>query len=271
MKLYAVFGHPIAHSQSPFIHQQFALQQKIEMNYQARLATIEGFEQALTDFFQLQGGLGANITTPFKERAYHYCDTLDERVTSVGAVNTIKQLANGEIIGDNTDGVGLVMDLQRLKMLKPAATRVLILGAGGAVRGVIQPLLSMQCIITVTNRTMTKAEALAKHFSAFGCIDITASPQEHYDLIINATSSGIQGQIPQIPVELIQPTTAYYDMFYQSGLTPFLQWVKTHQGLHYADGLGMLVGQAAHAFYFWHGKMPVIEPVLTALRKKLGQ
>lgn len=271
MEHFAVFGNPIAHSKSPFIHQQFAEQLQIHHTYGRVLAPVDNFIETLESFFAA-GGKGANITVPFKEQAFARADELTERATLAGAVNTLKRLEDGRLLGDNTDGIGLLMDLQRLALIKPGY-RVLLIGAGGAARGVLMPLLSLDCAVTVTNRTYARAQELAALFAHVG--SVTATPMDaltghEFDLIINATSSGMGGEIPAIPPSLLIPEVRCYDMFYQKGLTPFLTWCTRHGVHHYADGAGMLVGQAAHAVLLWHGVLPDIAPVIEKLKQELA-
>lgn len=270
MPSFAVFGNPIAHSKSPRIHALFAEQTGINHIYGTVLAPHDEFEEYLRSFFA-KGAQGANITTPFKERAFAESDELTERAALTGAVNTLKKLDDGRLLGDNTDGIGMLSDLVRLNMLKEG-DRILLVGAGGAARGVILPLLSDHCQVVVTNRTYDRAEHLCRIFESEG--DISALPMnqldhEKFDLVINATTSGISGEIPQLPSALLAPQTRVYDMYYQAGDTPFITWAKSHGVVHYADGLGMLVGQAAYAFNLWHDVMPDIEPVLNQLKEDL--
>ncbi len=272
METYAVFGNPIAHSKSPFIHQQFARQLWIEHPYGRILAPMDSFIPTLNAFFAA-GGRGANITMPFKEEAFARADELTERAALAGAVNTLKRLEDGRLLGDNTDGIGLLSDLERLSFIKPGF-RILLVGAGGAARGVILPLLSLECAVTITNRTFSKAQALAQLFTHTGSVDAVAMDdvnEREYDLMINATSSGIGGEIPALPDSLIHPELYCYDMFYQQGLTPFLSWCKKLGAKQCADGLGMLVGQAAHAVLLWHGVLPNVEPVIAQLKKELAK
>ncbi|WP_455268748.1 shikimate dehydrogenase [Rahnella aceris] len=267
---FAVFGNPIGHSKSPRIHALFARQTGIDHTYGTVLAPQEAFEETLRSFFE-NGALGANITVPFKERAFAESDELTERAAMSGAVNTLKKFEDGRLLGDNTDGIGMLNDLERLALLK-RGDRVLLIGAGGAARGVILPLLCYGCPVVVTNRTFERAQHLSHIFEKKGdirAIALADLADESFDLIINATASGIKGQIPEIPESVLTTQTRVYDMFYQSGLTPFITWAKNNGVTHYADGLGMLVGQAAHAFYLWHGVMPQIEPVLEELKKDL--
>lgn len=272
MKAFAVFGNPIAHSKSPRIHALFSEQCKCPLTYEKRRVEFADFESDLADFFA-QGGSGANITTPFKERAHDFCHDLTERAKLAGAVNTIKKLEDGQLLGDNTDGIGLLTDLQRLNMLQKG-DRVLLIGAGGAARGAVLPLLEFGCKLVITNRTLSRAEQLSSLFSAYGDITSKALDEladEQFDLIINATSSGLSDDVPALPVETLSHHPLCYDMLYRDTLTPFLQWSKDHGVTLIADGLGMLVGQAAHAFYIWHGVMPEIESVLNVLRKDINQ
>lgn len=271
METYAVFGNPIAHSKSPFIHQQFAQQLHIAYPYGRILAPLDDFIPTLDAFFQA-GGQGANVTVPFKEEAFSRADELTERASLAGAVNTLKRLEDGRLLGDNTDGIGLLSDLERLNMIKPGA-RVLLVGAGGAARGVLLPLLSLDCAVTLTNRTFSRAEQLAALFSHTGSVTALESKLlkgHEFDLIVNATSSGIAGDIPLLPASLIHENIHCYDMFYQQGLTPFLLWCKSLGAKSLADGLGMLVGQAAHACMLWHGHMPNVVPVIDRLKQELA-
>ncbi|WP_342323322.1 shikimate dehydrogenase [Kosakonia sp. BYX6] len=270
MESYVVFGNPISHSKSPFIHQQFASQLNIEHSYGRVLAPVDDFVNTLNAFFKA-GGKGANITVPFKEEAFARADELTERAALAGAVNTLKRLEDGRLLGDNTDGIGLLSDLQRLAFIRPGI-RILLVGAGGAARGVILPLLSLDCAVTITNRTYSRAQELAELFAHTGSIDAIAMDAlsgHEFDLIINATSSGIGGDIPALPEKIIHPGLYCYDMFYQKGKTPFLAWCESLGAKQCADGLGMLVGQAAHAVLLWHGVLPDVEPVIAMLKQEL--
>lgn len=271
MESYVVFGNPIAHSKSPFIHQQFAEQLQIDHPYGRMLAPLDGFVETLETFFQ-QGGKGANVTVPFKEEAFARADELTDRAALAGAVNTLKRLEDGRILGDNTDGIGLLSDLERLDLIKPGY-RVLLIGAGGAARGVLLPLLSLDCNVTITNRTHARAQTLAelfRHTGSVSALPMSELSGHEFDLIINATSSGIAGEAPSIPASLINTHVCCYDMFYQKGNTAFLAWCMQHGAKRYADGLGMLVGQAAHAVLLWHGILPDVKPVIESLKRELG-
>ncbi|MEA1063190.1 shikimate dehydrogenase [Apirhabdus apintestini] len=271
METYAVFGNPIAHSKSPRIHQLFARQENLNYLYGRVLTPEDEFINTINDFFG-SGGEGANITVPFKEQAFLRADELTQRAELAGAVNTFKRLEDGRLLGDNTDGVGLLSDLERLCFIKPTY-RILLIGAGGASRGVLLPLLSKGCCVTVVNRTFKRAEDLSTSFSHAGIInavefsDLTGMK---FDLIINATSSGIFGEVPAIPSSIINSQVRCYDLFYQAGKTPFLLWCESHGATRIADGLGMLVGQAAHAAKLWHDVLPEIEPVIEVLRQELS-
>ncbi|SLM64783.1 MULTISPECIES: shikimate dehydrogenase [Dickeya] len=267
---FAVFGHPIAHSKSPRIHALFAAQTGVALSYERILAPLDNFEESLQAYFR-QGARGANITAPFKERACGVMHRLSERASSAGAVNTVLKNEDGSLYGDNTDGIGLLSDLKQHGFITPGC-KVLLAGAGGAARGVIQPLLAYGCSLVITNRTFEKAESLARHFCAEG--EIHALPMEklsdhYFDLIINATSSGVAGDIPALPISLVSPNTHCYDMFYQAEPTPFLRWCIQHGAQRYLDGMGMLVWQAAHAFQLWHGFMPDVAPVIETMKQEL--
>ena len=271
MDRYAVIGHPIKHSQSPFIHQQFAAQTKQALDYQRLLAPLDGFADSL-HHFAAEGGKGCNITVPFKTQALDIADELTPRAELAGAVNTLHLLADGRWLGDNTDGAGLVMDLKRLGCTLNGAN-ILLLGAGGAARGALALLLAEQpAKLVVANRTPARAEELAQHFAHLG--NIVSAPLESleqpFDIIINSTSASLQGEAMSLSHQVCHPETRVYDMMYGATETPFLAWAR-EQGLeHRYDGLGMLVGQAAESFYVWRGVRPEVMPVLEALREQLA-
>jgi len=269
---YVVFGNPIAQSKSPFIHTLFARQAAQRMNYEAQLVPLEAFRAAADQFFA-QGGRGCNITVPFKEQAFAYADQLTERAQLAGAVNTLKKLDDGGILGDNTDGEGLVQDLLRHHVVLKEK-RILLVGAGGAARGVILPLLAQQpASLTITNRTLTKAVELADLFASYGEVSALAmdnlSPSQPYDLIINSTSASLSQSLPGIPETLIHPDVVCYDMVYGQEQTTFNQWAAALGARQVIDGLGMLVGQAAESFLLWRGIRPGTEQVLRELRRSL--
>ncbi|MFH4726454.1 shikimate dehydrogenase [Vibrio diabolicus] len=267
---YAVFGNPIGHSKSPFIHTLFARQTNQSLTYTAECAPVGGFIEAAKAFFA-DGGKGCNVTLPFKEDAYQFASRLTERAQLAGAVNTLKKLDDGEIIGDNTDGAGLVQDLLQHQVVLEGA-RILIIGAGGAARGVIKPLLDQKPIsLTITNRTFSKAEELAELFSAYG--PITAKEMntiaEEFDVIINSTSASLSSELPAISSSVFATNSTSYDMMYGKGDTTFNQWAKQHGAAYAYDGLGMLVGQAAESFMLWRGLRPGAKQILRELRKNL--
>ncbi|EGQ7665067.1 shikimate dehydrogenase [Vibrio parahaemolyticus] len=267
---YAVFGNPIGHSKSPFIHTLFARQTNQSLTYTAECAPVGGFIEAAKAFFA-DGGKGCNVTLPFKEDAYQFASRLTERAQLAGAVNTLKKLDDGEIIGDNTDGAGLVQDLLQHQVVLEGA-HILIIGAGGAARGVIKPLLDQRpASLTITNRTFSKAEQLAELFAAHG--PVTAKEMniiaEEFDVIINSTSASLSGELPAISSSIFAANSTSYDMMYGKGDTTFNQWAKQHGAAHAYDGLGMLVGQAAESFMLWRGLRPGAKQILRELRKNL--
>ena len=272
---YAVMGNPIAHSKSPLIHKMFAQQTEQTLQYEAILVgTQEGeFVQAV-QAFQAAGGKGLNITVPFKPAAWALADQRSKRAERAVAVNTLWFDEQGRRIGENTDGIGLVRDLIQNHDGRIEGQRVLILGAGGAVRGVLEPLLAaapIQCVIA--NRTVSKAESLARSFAAFS--NITASSYEAlqgqtYDLIINGTSASLQGELPPLPENLLAPGCWCYDMMYANTATPFMQWAQSQGASRTLDGLGMLVEQAAESFYLWRGVRPETVAVIQQIRDSLA-
>jgi shikimate dehydrogenase len=260
---YAVFGHPIAHSKSPQIHAAFARQTGQDMTYEAILAPKDGFADAVVAFVAA-GGRGANVTVPFKEAAFRLADRLTPRARRAGAVNTLSFDADGTL-GDNTDGAGLVADLIRNLQCPLAGKRILLLGAGGAARGAIEPLLDQQpAVLVIANRTVGRAEELARLFDrgVVACgFDAVDAP---FDLVINATAASLAGELPPLSSHIFTPDTLAYDMMYGRD-TPFLVFARTH-GAATADGLGMLVEQAAEAFALWRGVRPDTAPVIASLR-----
>jgi len=259
---YAVFGHPIAHSKSPLIHAAFARQTGQDMRYEAILAPLDGFADSVAAFIKA-GGRGANVTVPFKEEAFKLADHLSPRAQRAGAVNTLK-FEHG-ILGDNTDGAGLVADLTHNLHCALAGKRILLLGAGGAARGVVGPLLDQQpAEFVIANRTVSRAQELADLFGrgvrARG-FDATDTP---FDIIINATAASLAGDLPPLSPRIFTANTLAYDMMYGRD-TPFLAFARAHSAAT-ADGLGMLVEQAAEAFWLWRGVRPDTAPVIASLR-----
>ncbi|MGV3344546.1 shikimate dehydrogenase [Enterobacteriaceae bacterium LUAb1] len=271
MSHFAVFGNPINHSKSPQIHRFFAEQTGIAHCYSRICAPLDGFSASFRHFIA-EGGEGGNVTTPFKQDAWKLAEKLSEHALLAGAVNTLKKLPDGQIFGENTDGIGLLSDLKRLAMIDKGE-RILLIGAGGAARGVIQPLLEFGTSVVITNRTLSRAEELVPLFEPYGSVQAIKSEKltgETFDLIINATSSGLQGEVPELDKSLINKKTRCYDMLYSRHMTPFLHWCQLYGAEHCADGLGMLVSQAAHAFHLWYGTMPEIMPVIAALKSEMA-
>jgi shikimate dehydrogenase len=274
---YAVIGHPVSHSRSPAIHQAFADQFGILLSYERIEAALDEFESVVSGFFE-SGGRGLNVTVPFKERAWVLSEKhLSERANLAGAVNTL-WLAQGEIHGCNTDGVGLVRDLKRLQLMGPG-DRVLLLGAGGAARGVIGPLLDAGCArLHIVNRTVERATELVGTWSSTnpesrdrlsaGGYD-TLAQDCSWDLVINATATSLQGQALALPEPLFGPEVAVYDMMYAAQPTDFLVLAQKAGVTRLADGLGMLVAQAAESFLIWHGVAPDIEPIVQTIRQQM--
>jgi shikimate dehydrogenase len=268
---YAVFGNPIAQSKSPQIHRQFAEQTGQDIAYTKQQPNEGEFEQAADAFFA-QGGKGLNITAPFKLDAYSYAARLTQRARRAGAVNTLVLQPDGTLLGDTTDGIGMVNDMHNLGW-ELGGKRILILGAGGAVRGVLQPVLEQDPRqVVIANRTLHKAEQLAKGFHDLGDIRALGYEQlagEQFDLVINGTSAGFSGELPPLPSNLLAPDASCYDMMYAAEPTLFLQWAEAHGAARVADGLGMLVGQAAESFYLWRHLRPEVVPVITGLRRQM--
>ncbi|SFX78630.1 shikimate dehydrogenase [Marinospirillum alkaliphilum] len=275
MDHYAVFGNPIAHSKSPQIHGWFAEQTGQQMDYRAILAPEDDFEGSARQFFDA-GGLGANVTVPFKLDALVFSDQLSPRARRAGAVNTLQKGKNGEIYGDNTDGIGLVRDLSDNLGFNLRGKRVLLLGAGGASRGVIEPLLKAGIArLKIANRTPEKAQQLVQIFhglqpdaelSAGNWASLNAS---QYDLILNATSASLSGDLPPLPDGLLAAGALAYDLMYARQATPFMRWAEAQGAAQVADGLGMLVEQAAEAFFLWRQVRPQTSGVLQRLREQL--
>lgn len=263
---YAVFGNPIAHSKSPQIHQQFAAAEGVAIEYERILAEPGAFAEAATAFFQA-GGLGANVTVPFKTEAYQWVDERSERAETAGAVNTIIPLADGRFCGDNTDGIGMVNDIVQAQGVVLAGKKILIIGAGGAVRGVLQPLLDETPVeVVVSNRTFDKAVGLATQFGV-QALALDALPVHHFDIIINGTSSGFSGELPAVSAGVFGACELVYDMAYGATAARFLHFAKQAGAQKCSDGLGMLVGQAAFAYQLWRGFTPDIAAVSRYMRE----
>lgn len=266
---YAVMGNPVAHSKSPQIHAAFARQTGQALHYQAILVDKTGFAEAL-DVFQQQGGKGLNITVPFKAEACAAADRLTRRAQRARAVNTL-WFENGKRQGDTTDGTGLMADLKSNHDISIAGREILILGAGGAVRGILDPLFDERpAHIVIANRTLARAEELAQVFSDRGRIcscDYESLRGQQFHLVINGTSASLQGQVPPLPDDLLHPGACCYDMMYADVDTVFVSWAKARHAARALDGLGMLVEQAAESFLIWRGVRPDTRPVIEMLRK----
>lgn len=269
---YAVFGNPVRHSRSPQIHAAFAAQTQQQLSYRAHLVELGHFEEAAREFFA-GGGKGCNITVPFKLDAFAFAQELSGRAKRAGAVNTLALQADGTLYGDNTDGVGLVRDITENLGWQLSERRVLILGAGGAVRGILEPLLRHQPdLVVIANRTVEKAQQLARSFGDIG--EVRACRFEglagnQFDIVINATSASLSGELPPLPGDLLNDGCCCYDLMYGAQPTPFMVWAASEMAWAVADGLGMLVEQAAESFCIWRGVRPATRPVIEMLRAGL--
>jgi len=264
---YAVIGNPVAHSKSPLIHAEFARQTGQDLVYGRLLAPRDAFA-ATANAFRASGGRGLNVTLPFKGEAFRYATFVSERASAAQAVNTLK-FERGVIFGDNTDGDGLVCDLVRNLAFAVNGQRILLLGAGGAARGVIGPLLQQQpAQLVLANRTLDKALRLAQSFGgALEAGSYAALAGRQFDLVINATSASLAGELPPLPPDVFARGALAYDMMYGTGETPFLAFARGAGAARLADGLGMLVEQAAESFFIWRGLRPDSASVLKQLRQ----
>ncbi len=265
---YAVVGHPVAHSLSPFIHSLFARQTEQSLTYRLMDVAPEKFTERVREFFAT-GGRGVNVTLPHKTRALALADELTERARLAGAVNTLAVRRDGTLLGDNTDGAGLVQDLA-VNLRWPVRDRsILLIGAGGAARGVIAPLLALAPRrIVIANRTAERAVALAAVFAGLGALEgcgFGELGEQRFELIINATSASLTGELPAVPAAAFGPDTLCYDMAYGRGDTPFTRWARELGCRDAVPGWGMLVEQAAESFRLWRGVRPLTAPVLAAL------
>jgi shikimate dehydrogenase len=265
---FAVFGNPIKHSRSPLIHAAFAAQYDIRLEYRALRVERGDFQRAVKAFFEA-GGAGLNVTVPFKEEAAALADELTPRAGRAGAVNTL-WCADGVLHGDTTDGVGLVRDMVANLGWRVQGARVLIVGAGGAVRGVLEPLLrELPSSVHIVNRTLERAETLAREFGVLGSItagSYDSLDSRQFDLVINASSAGLSGEAPALAAGILAERCCCYDLLYGAEPTPFMRWAAHNAAWAVSDGLGMLVEQAAEAFYVWHRKRPETQPVIQQLR-----
>jgi len=268
---YGVVGHPIAHSWSPFIHGRFAYETGQSLNYRLYDFTPEEFHARVREFFK-QGGRGLNITVPHKIAAMDLAHDLTARAGQAGAVNTLAIRDDDTLLGDNTDGAGLVRDLCHNQSIILTHRRVLIIGAGGAARGVLAPLLALSPTeIVIANRTSERAETLAKTFEKLGTtrgVGFSDIPGGVFDLIINATSASLSGDTPDVPTTVVGPETVCYDMAYGKTDTSFVRWALKHGCTRALQGWGMLVEQAAESFRIWRGIRPETATVLAALKDR---
>lgn len=271
--LYAVFGNPIHHSKSPHIHRHFAEQTGQDMLYNRQLVAEDAFRDTAAQFFA-EGGKGLNITVPFKLEAFALADRLTERAQRAGAVNTLARQSDGLLLGDNTDGIGMVHDMHNLGW-ELRGKRILVLGAGGAVRGILQPLLEEQpASVTIANRTYEKAQQLVMSFQDLGTLQACSFADlagQTFDVVINGTSASLNGDLPPLPAGMLAENACCYDMMYAAEPTVFLQWAEQQGAGKVADGLGMLVGQAAEAFYIWRQIRPEVIPVMTEIRRQMNE
>lgn len=256
---YAVIGNPIEHSKSPDIHLLFADQTGEVLSYEKILAEENEFSQVTTEFFS-NGGKGLNITVPFKNDACEFVDELTDYAAHASAVNTIYIGNNNKLVGDNTDGIGLLRDLKKSLRIQIENKKILIIGAGGATQGIVEPLLNEQPDqLIIANRTVSKAEIVAEQFITFGEVQscsLTDIPKQPFDIILHATSAGLHGHNVALPTEIISTETCCYDLLYSNQDTPFMGWAKQQRAGKVVDGFGMLLEQAAEAFYLWRGKRP---------------
>lgn len=270
---YTVFGNPIAQSKSPAIHAMFAQQAGLIIEYDRTFATQESFIPALRNFFIDADAKGCNVTSPFKEQVAKWVNELSPAATIAGSVNTVIKKEDGTFLGDTTDGKGLVQDFDRLNLPVEGA-RILLLGAGGAARGVLQSILALEpSLLMIANRTEKKAIQLASLIPQDNFVGVALNQlnevRQPFDLIINSTSASLTGELPTIPDSVISFSHNVYDMSYADKPTVFLQHAKKLGVLNTFDGLGMLVGQAAESFYLWTGYRPDVSPVIDKLRRSL--
>jgi shikimate dehydrogenase len=264
---YALFGYPVHHSWSPFIHGMFARQAGQDMTYRLSETPPERFRNDVLAFFT-GGGAGANVTLPHKRAAADLVNELTRRAQLADAVNTIVRRDEG-LVGDNTDGAGLLADLTKNLKLGWDSPRILLLGAGGAARGAMEALLSLQPrLLMIANRTVDRAVELAREFAELGPVaacEFSKIEHRSFDLIVNATSASLHGDVPLVPIDVVDSTTTCYDMAYGAGDTAFVAWAKRLGAARAEQGWGMLVEQAAEAFQLWRGVRPDTAPVLKAL------
>jgi len=269
---YAVFGNPIKQSKSPVIHGLFADQAGHEMQYRAVRVELDEFDSAARRFFDGDGA-GLNVTIPFKSEAFAFADHLSASAKRAGAVNTLSRQEDGSIVGDNTDGVGLVRDMIANLGWTLQSMRVLLVGAGGAARGVLEPLLREHPEqLLIVNRTAERAAGLASEFADLGAVrggGFELIGDRQFEIIINATSTGLSGELPAVPSTVLTEKSCCYDMVYGAEPTPFMRWAAHHAAWAVSDGLGMLVEQAAESFFIWRHVRPETRSVIHHVRESL--
>jgi shikimate dehydrogenase len=265
-------GNPIGHSLSPQIHQAFAEQTEQALSYSAMLVEPGNFSHAVSQFFS-EGGKGLNVTVPFKQEAWELAEQLSSDAEIAGAVNTLLKSQDGRLQGHNTDGVGLIRDITKNHNCQITGKKILVLGAGGATRGILLPLLREQpASICIANRTLSNAEELAAKFTEYGDVsacgldELENKAANKVDWIINASSASLQGELPPITSKILDAGAACYDLMYAQEETIFCQWARQAGAAKVMDGLGMLVEQAAESFFLWRGVSPETDHVLQALR-----
>jgi shikimate dehydrogenase len=267
---YGLFGYPVQHSWSPFIHGMFAKQTRQDMEYRLFESPPERFRSEVLEFFRA-GGSGVNVTVPHKRAATDLVNELTPRAQVANAINTIVR-QDESLVGDNTDGTGLLADLTRNLRLNLPSPRILLLGAGGAARGALGPLLELKPrLLVVANRTAERAIEIAEDFAYLGPVsgcEFAKLENQRFDLIVNATSASLRGDVPAIPAGVVDSLTTCYDMAYGSGDTAFVTWAKARGAGRAEQGWGMLVEQAAEAFFLWRGVRPDTAPVLAALSNR---
>ncbi|CAL4323354.1 shikimate dehydrogenase [Buchnera aphidicola] len=269
---YLLFGNPIHQSKSPIIYQLFSKDTNIHLKYDTYcIKSDDSFSKIIIDFFNHQGK-GANITVPFKEQAYFLPNILTERAKISHSINVLKKLHDNKILGDNTDGVGCLYDLKRLNFIH-TENKILLIGAGGAARGIIPSLLSLPCSIDIVNRTFERAKKLENLFKNIGnirAIDVSSLKKLNYHLVINATSFEKNENFDFFLSNIIlyPARTFFYDICYCDNITPFLFWCKNNGAIYYSDGIGMLVSQAAYSFYLWNNIFPKVDKIIQILNKK---
>ncbi len=266
---YLVLGNPVAHSKSPLIHRRFAAQTGENIHYDRRLVETGTFENAIRTM-QREGISGANVTVPFKEEAYRIADELSNRADRAGAVNTLTFHSDSSIHGDNTDGAGMVRDIIENHGQVLQSKHILILGAGGAVRGVLKPVIDQQPrSITIANRTVARAEQLRDLFTGefeINAGDFASLAGHRFDIVINGTSLGLRGEVAPVPDGVLTEAAVAYDMMYGEGSRPFREWARSRGAIIALDGLGMLVEQAAESFYVWRRIRPQTLKIIEQIR-----